>query len=148
MKISLIRPVHVLFYKNIVETSPGPFSFPAFSAHACTAPILTHSREFFSVVHFQVSSVPPFPGWTGGVELESFPERTLPFSFLGPKYPNPDSQIMRNEYRSPMGRVAVGQVNKEGRVEPQLNGSRTQGGFELDSNPARIPLNHPKLIFY
>jgi hypothetical protein len=27
-----------------------------------------------------------------------------------------------------------------GRVEPQLNGSRTQGGFELDSNPARNPV--------
>jgi hypothetical protein len=27
-----------------------------------------------------------------------------------------------------------------GRVEPQLNGSRIQGGFELDSNPARNPV--------
>jgi hypothetical protein len=84
----------------------------------------------------------------GEVELESFPARTLPFSFLGPNYPNPDSRISSNEVRSPMGRVALGQVNKEGRVEPQLNGSRTQGRFEPDSNQARIPLNHPKLMFF
>jgi hypothetical protein len=40
----------------------------------------------------------------GGVELESFPARTLPFSFLGHNHPYTDSRISSNEYRSPISR--------------------------------------------
>jgi hypothetical protein len=36
-----------------------------------------------------------------GVDLESFPARTLPFSFPGPKYPNPDSRISNIDSRIP-----------------------------------------------